>query len=435
MALPAWADDATDYTYTVLFDTDNNPATGCNVPVDDETASTTFLGAERLVAVTVTRTGADGLVTGITVQSCVDGTFGAAQEVSAGGWPVGKGNGVDGGDVIEGFVPATALGAGGLARVAFTASRATPGSDMMLSTADGAPILFALPVYVPTLSTAGLALCVLLLGGGALWALRRRRRAHQAALVAVALMAGVATATPLTIVMDGQVGDWGALPPVATDPTYDSSNADPAEDLVAGFLTTDGTRVYFRVDVFTICSSCRFAFSRTVNILQHMTGQLTFDKGCTATDPYGSNHCTWNVGQQVTAAHQGALQEDVTAGKLIVDLQLTDTIHGTTPFQFSCPICGGDCTIVNPFSAASETFAMPACPIQAVTIPPTKAPFPVPRSPREAIPAAVPTALRSAIENVFAGLGVPASIAGTVQITDQTGGVILKVTISAGWQP
>ncbi len=434
VARPAWAGGATNYTYTVLFDTDNNPATGCNVPVADKTVSTMFLGAERLVTVTVMRTGTGGIVTGITAQSCVSGTLGAAQPVSPGGWPVGKGDGVGGGDVIEGFVPATVLGAGGLMRVAFTASGAAPGSDVMLSTADGGPILFALPSQVPALSTPGLALSVLLLGGAASWALRRRRRAHLAALVALALTAGIATATPLTIVMDGQVGDWGALPPVATDPAYDSSNGDPAEDLLAGFMTTDGTNVYFRVDVVNICSSCSFAFSRTVNTIQHIDANVAFDQGCTKSDPYGSSGCTWTWAEPVAVAYSGALQEDVTSGKVVVNLQLTDTIHGTTPFLFSCPICGADCTIVNPFSASSATFAMPACPIHAMTVPVTTTPFTLPRSPQDAIPAAVPAALRGAIENVFAELSVPASVAGTVQLADQSGGVIFKVTIAAGWQ-
>src|SRR5579863_10186799 len=166
VARPAWADSATNYTYQVLFDTDNNPATGCNVPVDDKTANTMFLGAERLVTVTVMRTGTGGTVTGITAQRCVNGTFGAPESVSSGGWAVGKGDGVGGGDVIEGFVPATVLDGGGPARVAFTASRATPGSDVMMSTADGAPILFNLPfqaIAVPALSTPGLAFSALLI--------------------------------------------------------------------------------------------------------------------------------------------------------------------------------------------------------------------------------------------------------------------------------
>jgi hypothetical protein len=204
--------------------------------------------------------------------------------------------------------------------------------------------------------------------------------------------------------------------------------------LLAGFLTTDSTNVYFRVDVVNICSSCSFAFSRTVNTIQHIVANLTFDQGCTISDPFGSNGCTWTWAEPVAVTYSGALQEDITSGKLVVNLQLTDTIHGTTPFPFSCPICGADCTILNPFSAASETFAMPACPIHAMTIPVTTTPFTLPRSPHDAIPAAVPAALRSAIENVFAELSAPASVAGTVQLADQSGGVIFKVSIAAEWQ-
>jgi hypothetical protein len=74
------------------------------------------------------------------------------------------------------------------------------------------------------------------------------------------------------------------------------------------------------------------------------TGSLSIDKGCTKTDPYGSNNCTWAWGQSITAAFQGALQEDIQAGKLIVDLK----IDGTTPLQFTCPVCGASCTFAVP---------------------------------------------------------------------------------------
>jgi hypothetical protein len=83
-------------------------------------------------------------------------------------------------------------------------------------------------------------------------------------------------------------------------------------------------------------------YARTVKVLQHATGQLTFDKGCTRTDQYGSNNCTWKWGDSITEAYQGvALQEDIQAGKLIVDLKVNNAI----PVQFSCPVCGGTCTI------------------------------------------------------------------------------------------
>jgi hypothetical protein len=81
-------------------------------------------------------------------------------------------------------------------------------------------------------------------------------------------------------------------------------------------------------------------YARTVNSISHETFTLTFDKGCTATDQYGSNNCHWDWGQSITEAYQGALQEDITSGKFIVDL----TFDKHTKVQFSCRVCGGTCS-------------------------------------------------------------------------------------------
>jgi hypothetical protein len=93
-------------------------------------------------------------------------------------------------------------------------------------------------------------------------------------------------------------------------------------------------------------------WSRTVETLQHATGTETFDKGCTKTDQYGSNNCHWDFGRNVTEAVQDALQEDVTSGKVIVDLIVVQTsprsLDTTTNVQFTCPVCGGTCTIPVP---------------------------------------------------------------------------------------
>ncbi len=97
------------------------------------------------------------------------------------------------------------------------------------------------------------------------------------------------------------------------------------------------------------------SFARTVKQLAHATAQLTFDHGCTKTDPYGSNNCAWTWGDSITAASQGALQEDIQAGKLIVDLKINNTI----PFQFSCPVCGGTCTVTIPDQLLTGTSAFP----------------------------------------------------------------------------
>jgi hypothetical protein len=147
-------------------------------------------------------------------------------------------------------------------------------------------------------------------------------------------------------------------------------------------------------------------FDRTVNTIQHITGAVTFDKGCTASDPYGSNKCTWDWKTGATVTVAGALQEDITSGKLVVDLKINNVI----PFSFSCPICGANCTFEIPIIKKPETFAMPPCPIKAVTIPSKSIPFTLPdKNP----------------------LGISASVSGTVQIADQSGGVIFKLSLNA----
>jgi len=147
-------------------------------------------------------------------------------------------------------------------------------------------------------------------------------------------------------------------------------------------------------------------FDRTINTIAHATGSAAFDKGCAATDPYGSNKCTWDWKEAITASYQGALQEDITSGKLVVDLKINNVI----PFSFSCPICGANCTFEIPIIKKPETIKMPPCPIKATTIPPTKTPFTLPdKNP----------------------LGIAASVSGTVQIADQSGAVMFKITVDA----
>ena len=85
-------------------------------------------------------------------------------------------------------------------------------------------------------------------------------------------------------------------------------------------------------------------FARTVKTLQHATGQVAFDKGCTATDPYGSNKCFFRWGDSISASFQGALQENIPSGKLVVNLKIDNTI----PFSFACPVCGAKCAITIP---------------------------------------------------------------------------------------
>ena len=66
---------ATTYQYVVLLDTDNNPATGCTVPVPATPAST-FSGANQRLTITVERTGSTATVESITRAVCTGPGFG-----------------------------------------------------------------------------------------------------------------------------------------------------------------------------------------------------------------------------------------------------------------------------------------------------------------------------------------------------------------------
>jgi hypothetical protein len=252
------------YVYQVLFDTDVDPATGCDVAVDDAiVGDQTVHGIEQIATVAVTRDVTGGSITGITRRVCVGGTtFGTPQPVSGGGWPVGVGDGVGGVDVVEGFISRAVLGNPPIVRVYFTASRSDSGSDVVMSTTGelgGAPIIVDLarpPAPAPVLSATGLMLALALLATVAWWTLRRRVSPFHAALLVGMITAGsVIAAFAVTIVMDGQIPDWSGLAPIATDAPGDSSNNDPAEDLIAVFMTADNVNVYMRFDISQISAT------------------------------------------------------------------------------------------------------------------------------------------------------------------------------------
>lgn len=246
--LPRHADAAT-YQYAVLLDTDNNPATGCTVPVPT-TPPATFSGADQRLTITVDRTGSTATVESITRAVCTGGSFGLEIAVSPGTWPVGINNGLNGADVIEAFVPLSALGSQGAIRFAVLATGdCSAGALVSRDGQAGGPPMWLrleLPVPAPVASQAGLAAIVLLLGGVGLCALRRRGPAR-VVIVLLTVTVTALIAWVATIVMDGQVNDWAGIPPLGVNQT--GGSGDPACDIVALLATADGTNVYVRIDV------------------------------------------------------------------------------------------------------------------------------------------------------------------------------------------
>lgn len=155
---------------------------------------------------------------------------------------------------------------------------------------------------------------------------------------------------------------------------------------------------------FAASTSGDITFSRTVTATE-ATGKLTFDHGCTSSDAWGSNDCDFKWGDTFQVVYQATLKEDITSGKLNVDMK----VNGIVPFKFDCAICGANCTFKIPIVGTQETFEMPPCPIKALTVGNTTA-FTLPgKNP----------------------IGIGAKAAGTVSVTDQSGNNVASISIQA----
>ena len=114
-----------------------------------------------------------------------------------------------------------------------------------------------LGIGIPTLSQWGLIILGLFFGVLALFMLKKQKAATFRVLVVVFLVfsiAGVVSANyycPEKICLDGLTEDWNELTdvPSITDPGGDSSLEDPGEDILKGYVTSDDTQYYFRMDV------------------------------------------------------------------------------------------------------------------------------------------------------------------------------------------
>jgi len=279
---------AVNYEHRVLLDTDKNAATGCPVAVHDANAAESIAGVDQQVIIKVTKSSPTAAaVTAVVRRRCVSGSFGPELPISPGGWPVGLDNGTGGADVVEGFVTRAQLGNPVLVRAVFFSTRV--GASDYLASTNGAPgggaIIFGFQtgVPVPALDRAALLAAILFLVAVAAWSLRHSKRsAPSLALLLLSLTASAVVA--LTIVMDGQVGDWTGTAPAGTDAIGDSSNVpmDPAEDIVAGFLTADADNLYIRVDLLNIIDPVATP-TRTTTPTESPTASPTATETITAT--------------------------------------------------------------------------------------------------------------------------------------------------------
>ena len=259
-ATSARADYAPDfYDYDALIDVDNNTSTGCTVALHDANFNGTVSGVEFIVTARVKRFATNASVDQVFLRHCVSGTmFTSYDEFDDGDWPVGLQAGIpvpapyNLADVVEFYVPLMSLGNPGVMRFYFHATQtASLVNDVLLTTNGqdvGSPIVFPSGQTAPAISKLALAVCALLLTGGAWWGLRRRYPLASTLLAIVFVSSIAIAAWALTIVLDGQIGDWIGVPRAGTDAVNDSSIGDPAEDIAAVFVTADAQNLYFRFD-------------------------------------------------------------------------------------------------------------------------------------------------------------------------------------------
>lgn len=230
----------------VLFDLDNNPATGCSVA----TADGQFDGAESVVLTTVSTT-SPPTVTGVSRQICVgatmvgDASFVAAVPVA---WPVGMDNGPGGADVVETYAKPGLVQPGQQVRIGFM-SRVVGGAaddaDALIL-ASGQAIVVDIPeaMAIPALGTVG-ALVLSLALAGAFFVYRRRLAARGMTFVVLLVFAGWVLAV-VQITRDGEVGDWASISPTWTD---DSGDGPPNADILAIYMQYVAGRFDFRFDM------------------------------------------------------------------------------------------------------------------------------------------------------------------------------------------
>lgn len=320
----AWAQT---YTYSIYVNSDANAATGC--------AEGPVTGAEVRLQVTATG-GQTPEVQQVTRARCSGGLFGASSAI-AGPYPVGADNGIAGSDVIELADSLLELSSSGSPSLIFSivATSSSGQDDLLTSNGEiGGPLIgLGLPaVQLPLLGAPALLLMAVLLVVVGVRVARRRGLWRLMALVS--LLSGVAIAA--NFVVDGQVGDWNGIAPLATDPVGDASSGESAIDLRAFFAAIENGRVYMRVDVTNLQNNGPTALAGSATTLEDQSVTVSLSGSDNENDPL-----TFAI---VTPPGNGVLGAIVPSGPQSATVQYTPNADSNGSDTFSFTVDDGQVT-------------------------------------------------------------------------------------------
>ncbi|MFT3791297.1 MAG: PASTA domain-containing protein [Rudaea sp.] len=235
---------AAEHRFALYLDTDANAATGCTLAAPNGAVT----GVEQVLTTVVTTSTTDATVSRIERQVCSGGSLGAASVLDPGSWSAGIGNGSNGTAAIETAISLSLLPTTGTMRVTPVSTNASGGQDETAAFAvplgDGSTggTGTAVPAPLSALLSLALALAVLV---AALWWRRRHPQAFSPLLsLCLALLTTLAGAIGVSVVLDGNVGDWSGVSPAVTSPQNGPLDA----DMVAVYWQKADGNLYFRID-------------------------------------------------------------------------------------------------------------------------------------------------------------------------------------------
>ncbi|MCF6264211.1 MAG: cadherin-like domain-containing protein [Xanthomonadales bacterium] len=225
--------------YEIYFDVDNSSGSGCQVL---HAGLPDINGIESKV--TIETNNQPPSIVSTTLSHCAGLAFDAGVATTPAA--LGFNTGDFGEDVFEAVLsqPELNIFGSGTVRVYF-ATGSNSAEDVVLAQASGDPVLlsFFSPIAIPTLGVLSILLLIVA------FFLIGRFKLPRSFSVMIVLLAISPAVWAMTIIIDGQTGDWSGFSPSAIDPADDTSQAGSFADITSVYALNADDMIYLRMDI------------------------------------------------------------------------------------------------------------------------------------------------------------------------------------------